>query len=134
MSRSNYSVHTLLLRVAMHRKLLIAALAASGCTSINEPFEVGKDTYMMTARSWTPTLVSHGTLLGETMRKAAAFCREKNQKLSMQNQRNDGNAFSGNRDEEVVFQCLPETDPDYQRPDILPQPNHVEEMRIREMH
>ena len=55
------------------------------------------------------------------MRKAAAFCRGKNQRLSLQSQRNDGNSLSGNRDEEIIFQCLPETDADYQHLEVRPE-------------
>lgn len=98
------------------------AIVLAGCatTSAGDPVQIGRDTYMIDASG-----PGRAKLETEAAREAATFCERKGLKLTVQHTSSSGVTGLGPRSVNVVFRCLSESDPEYQRLQYHADPNVV---------
>jgi hypothetical protein len=88
------------------------------CASISDVVPVGKDTFMISGSS-RAFAAGGGTLRVELIKEATKFCDKQNKVLLMKNSTSKDMVFGQSAaHSDVIFRCLHENDPEFERPEI----------------
>lgn len=90
----------------MRIAVLAVAALLSGCVSMTEPVQVGKDTYMigLNARGG---FSSDAGLLSQTIKAATVFCASQGRDIEVQSTNVTGVQMWTPQNNQVVFTCVP---------------------------
>jgi hypothetical protein len=105
-----------------------ACLSVAACTTITEVTPMGKDTYMVGAND-NSGIKSHTEVAQLAIKRANEFCASQHKVMSPGRVKNSGVQWWTSEETEFVFQCLDESDPAYQRPNMQGDPKAVIEVR-----
>jgi predicted RNA-binding Zn-ribbon protein involved in translation (DUF1610 family) len=94
-----------------------AALLLAGCKISSPVTPAGKDSYMVS--SHVGACVSCSAAI-QSLKTANAFCAKQGKVALMRTSNGATNPFGYNVSNEMVFSCVLETDPEYQRPTLRP--------------
>jgi hypothetical protein len=95
----------------------VAAFALSGCQSVSEVTQIGKDTYQVDATT-RGGFQSHGETTGLAVAKAREFCGARGKELQAAPAKTSGARGWTPVESDLTFQCLDANDPAYKRPDL----------------
>jgi hypothetical protein len=97
----------------MNRTVWLLPFVLVACTTTTDITQIGKDTYMVSAESRGG--IGRSTTTQAAVQKAAQFCTGQGKNLVLSHQNDSGYAGWTPVDATVTFQCLSNSDPEYQR-------------------
>lgn len=83
---------------------VLGALALAGCASSSGAYQVGENTYRITASAWT-SMGGQGTAKGSAIKAANATCAAKGMRPEVIGE--NGNAQFTQGSVDVTFKCVP---------------------------
>lgn len=92
-------------------------LALTGCQSVGDVTQIGKDTYMVDATT-RGGFQSHGETTALAVAKAREFCGAKGKEMQGGPVKTSGARGWTPVESDLTFQCLDPSDPAYSRPDL----------------
>jgi hypothetical protein len=103
--------------------LIGTSLALTACVNTSQVVPMGKDSYMITGQA-------HGGLnSGQSnvaaVEQANAYCTSLHRYMIVRRLDTSGVAAFGGETARLVFSCVTENDPEYQRPNLRPEPTTV---------
>jgi hypothetical protein len=98
----------------MRTWIVLGFVVLTGCAVASEIVPIGKDNFMVTAPE---TLGGTGRIL--VVKSANGYCASQNTHMIVR--RLDANALSVS----LMFSCVSEDDPEYQRPNLRKDPNVI---------
>lgn len=101
-----------------------------GCVSTSEVTPMGRDTFMVSTDA-RGGLTSSADLTARSAQKANAYCASKGEEMSPHSIQNQGIRGFTPQENTFLFRCLAANDPGNRRPDLIPSPNSVIELRSR---
>lgn len=100
--------------------LAVVGLAA-GCATTSPIAPAGKDTYYLNAEDiWG--VYSSGSLKAKALQEANAFCQSQGKVMRIRNTNDQGVQMWTGTSSSLLFSCIPETDAENTRPNLLPAP------------
>jgi hypothetical protein len=102
--------------------LIVAALIA-GCISTSEVVPAGKDSYMVVGTAQGGMNAGKGQI--EAVKAANAYCAQSSKLMVIRRTDSGGNAGFGGEHDTLIFSCVAENDPEYQRPNLHADPTTV---------
>lgn len=101
----------------------LCCIVASGCVSTSRPLEMGKDTYSVSA-------TADGYRTAAAARQSAfevggKKCQDIGKRFMLVNETSERTRMGIDTTVNVVFRCLSENDPAYQRPDVRAAPDVI---------
>jgi len=108
--------------------LSIASVAACGVTT-TEVVPAGKDSYMI-AGTATGSIAAGRSLVAAT-KAANEYCAKLSKVMIIRRTDEGGSAGFGGEHSNLIFSCVNENDPEYQRPDLRKDPTTVIEDQRR---
>lgn len=107
---------------------IVITVALSGCATTSEIVPYGKDSYLLAAEdAWGGH--SQGALQVKAAKAAAEFCGRQNKVFVVRNTNASGVAGWTSTSSTLIFSCVDEQDPEYQRPNLRREPSTVIEDR-----
>jgi hypothetical protein len=112
----------------MQIRILGVALILTGCVSTSDIVQVGKDSYLVTVRA-------RGNNAGagriESAKAAVKYCASSGKRMIIRRTDTTGIALGAIPETTaLVFSCVDESDPEWQRPNFEPDPNvRIEDQR-----
>ena len=107
----------------MRSGILIVAALITGCVSASEVVPAGKDSYMIVGRAQGGMNAGKGEL--EAVKAANAYCAQTGKFMVIRRTDSGGNAGFGGEHNTLIFSCLNENDPEYQRPNLHKDPTTI---------
>jgi hypothetical protein len=89
----------------------------SGCATTSDVVPMGRDSYMVTVGSHT---ADAGNLKINAVRAANAYCAKSDKFMIVRNIESVGAAPAQTGSGSIIFSCVWEGDPEYQRPNLRP--------------
>jgi hypothetical protein len=105
----------------MRRFLL--CLVLTGCVSASQIVPAGRDSYMVSGSAHGGMMA--GNSLIEATKSANTFCAQQNKMMIIRHTQTGGNAGFGGEHSNLIFSCVGENDPEYQRPNLRKDPTTV---------
>jgi hypothetical protein len=102
--------------------LIAAAVALAACVSTSKVVPMGKDSYMITALGQGAPAA--GTQSVAAVEQANKYCAAMH-KVIVVRRMDTQNATIGSQSTNLVFSCVDENDPEYQRPNLRKDPTTV---------
>src|SRR5690349_398851 len=102
----------------------LAALLAA-CVSTSEVVPAGKDSYMIVGRAQGGMNAGKGQI--EAVKAANSYCAQTGKVMVIRRTDTAGNAGFGGEHDTLIFSCVAENDPEYQRPNLRKDPTTVVE-------
>lgn len=102
-------------------------ITLSGCAS-TEIASYGKDSYLATSGDWWG-MTSPNSLRMKTAREANLYCAKLGKKMIVRRTESQGVTGWTSTSSDLVFSCVSESDPEYQRPNLKSDPNVIIENR-----
>lgn len=101
-----------------YMKIAIFAVFAvlTGCVSASEIVPAGKDSYMVSARAMGG--INSGQGIIEATKTANAYCAKSGKLMLIRHTETGGSAAFGGEHSNLIFSCVDESDPEYQRPNL----------------
>ena len=116
----------------MTAKLSLLALVTIlvGCASTTDVVPYGKDSFMLsTGDVWGAH--STGSLQVKAAQRASEFCAQRGKVFIVRNTGGQGVQLFSATSSTLIFSCISEGDPEYQRPNLRREPSAVIEDRRR---
>lgn len=108
----------------------VLAVLAVGCATTSDVVPYGKDTYMLSSGDvWGG--YSQGSLQVKAAQRASAFCADKGKVFVVRNTGGQGVQGWTSTSSTLIFSCVAESDPEYQRPNLRKEADTVIEDRRR---
>ena len=104
---------------------IVALLLLAGCVSTTDIVPAGKDSYMV-AGSANGGANGGKSLIAAT-KQANAYCGKLGKVMIIRNTETGGSAGWGGEHSNLIFSCVAENDPEYQRPNLRKEPTTVVE-------
>lgn len=106
-------------------KRLMLCLALTGCVSASEVVPAGRDSYMVSGSVHGGMMAGNSII--EATKTANAFCAKQSKMMIIRHAQTGGDAGFGGEHSSLVFSCVNENDPEYQRPNLHKDPTTVVE-------
>jgi hypothetical protein len=112
----------------MQIRILGVALILSGCVTTSDVVQVGKDSYLV-------TVSARGNNAGvgriDSVKAASKYCATSGKHMIIRRTDTSGIALGALPETTaLVFSCVDESDPEWQRPNLSPDPNvRIEDQR-----
>ena len=107
----------------MKQTIALLVLILAGCVSTSDIVPVGKDSYMLTVNARGPG-AGKGRI--ESMKSANKYCTAMNQHMIIRRSDTSGIAIGALPETTaLVFSCVGEDDPEWQRPNLRKDPTTV---------
>ena len=103
----------------------VVVVLIAGCVSASEVVPAGKDSYMIVGRAQGAMNAGKGQI--EAVKAANAYCAQSGKFMVIRRTDSAGNAGWGGEHDTLVFSCLNENDPEYQRPNLRKDPTTIVE-------
>lgn len=99
----------------------LCSLLLASCVSISDVVPAGKDTWMVGGSN--TRIGADDTMKADLYKTATAFCAKQNKMLVPISSNHINIVIGRPGNAELIFRCLLESDPEYQRPNMKPVPN-----------
>lgn len=103
----------------------VVALLLAGCVSTTDIVPAGKDSYMVAGSARGG--VNGGKSLIAATKQANEYCGKLGKVMIIRNTETGGSAAWGSETSNLIFSCVAENDPEYQRPNLRKEPTTVVE-------
>lgn len=115
----------------MRKVMLVPAAAALfGCATTSDVVPYGKDSFLLSSGDvWGG--YSQGTLQVKAAQRASSFCAERGKVFVVRNTGGQGIQGWTSTSSTLIFSCVSENDPEYQRPNLKKEADTVIEDRRR---
>jgi hypothetical protein len=108
--------------------LLMALLALFGCATTSDIVPYGKDSFLLSSDDvWGG--YSQGSLQVKAAQRASAFCAERGKVFVVRNTSGQGVQGWTSTSSTLIFTCVSDSDPEYQRPNLRKEADTVIEDR-----
>ncbi len=112
----------------MKTQILVLSVALAGCATTSEIVPYGKDTYMLSSDDiWGGH--SGGSLQVKAAQSANAFCAKQGKQFIVRNTGTQGLQGWTPTSSTLIFSCISEKDPEFQRPNLRAEPTTIIEDR-----
>jgi hypothetical protein len=112
------------------RKIILCAIPSLivGCATTSDVVPYGKDSYMLSSGDvWGG--YSQGSLQVKAAQRASSFCAEKGKVFVVRNTGGQGVQGWTSTSSTLIFSCVSENDPEFQRPNLRKEADSVIEDR-----
>lgn len=110
--------------------ITLSAVALVGCATTSDVVPYGKDSFLLSSGDvWGG--YSQGTLQVKAAQRASAFCAERGKVFVVRNAGGQGVQGWTSTSSTLIFSCVSENDPEYQRPNLRKEADTVIEDRRR---